>query len=155
METSRKKQVNDLARCVGLSELLQPIVTSEIRAVRHTGPAVGGRANGSGGLQEHRTVFTEERTIVWRELVREVLDVLDVCRSHSSAVPEFPNLPQGDLKRRGEIKRALQRLISSATARDELPSLIETIVSNMKAVHIVNHLQGANAQAFVDVLYQA
>ena len=75
--------------------------------------------------------------------------------SESSAVPEFPDQPQGDLKRRGEIERALQRLISSATPGDELPSLIETVVSNMKAADIANHLQGADAQAFVDVLDQA
>ena len=101
-------------------------------------------------------MFTKERTIAWREeLVCEVLGVLDVRRFRSSAVPEFSNLPQGDLKWRGEIKRALQRLISSATPRDELPSLIEKIVSNTKAVHIVDHFQGADAQAFVDVLNQA
>ena len=98
---------------------------------------------------------TKGRIIAWREeLVCEVLGVLDVRRFCSSAVPESPKLPQGDLERRREIKRVLQRLVSSATPRDELPSLIETVASNMKAADVVNNLQGTDAQAFVDVLDQ-
>ena len=49
---------------------------------------------------------------------------------------------------------ALQRLVSGVPSRDELPSLIETIVSNVKADDIVNHLRGSGAQTFVDVLSQ-
>ena len=58
------------------------------------------------------------------------------------------------MKRRGEIKRALQRLVSGATPRDELCHLIETVVSSMKADDMANHLHGADAQRFVDVLDQ-
>ena len=49
---------------------------------------------------------------------------------------------------------ALQRLVSGVPPRDELPSLIETIVSNVKADDIVNHLRGTDAQKFVDILSQ-
>ena len=71
-----------------------------------------------------------------------------------SAASPFLQPSQEDLRRRGEIKRAFQCLVSGAPPRDELPYLIETVVSNMKADDIVNHLHGADAQPFVDVLDQ-
>ncbi|KAF9643932.1 kinase-like protein [Thelephora ganbajun] len=52
-------------------------------------------------------------------------------------------------------KRALQRLVSRVVSHDELPSLIETIVSNVKAADIVQCLQGSDAQAFIDVIDEA
>lgn len=48
--------------------------------------------------------------------------------------------------------RALQRLISSAIPQDELPSLIKSIVSNVRADNIVSSLQGGDAQMFIDVM---
>ena len=49
-------------------------------------------------------------------------------------------------------QRALQRLVSGAAPQGELPSLIETVVSNMKTADIVGHLQATGAQTLVDVL---
>ena len=56
-------------------------------------------------------------------------------------------------------KRILQRLVSPEVSKDELPPLIATIVSNMKASDIVECLKGNDAQVFIDVIdevcYQA
>ena len=50
-------------------------------------------------------------------------------------------------------RRALQRLVSSSVSRDELPSLIETIVSNVKPANIYKCLErSADAQTFIDVV---
>ena len=49
-------------------------------------------------------------------------------------------------------KRTLQRLVSRAAPKDELPSLIETVVSNMRAADIVELLQGSDVQTFIDVV---
>ena len=49
-------------------------------------------------------------------------------------------------------KQALQRLVSRSAPQDELPSVIETVVSNVKAVDIVNCLKGDDAQTFIDVI---
>ena len=50
-------------------------------------------------------------------------------------------------------KRALQRLVGSSVSQDELPSLIRTIVSNVKPADIHKCLErSADAQAFIDVL---
>ena len=48
---------------------------------------------------------------------------------------------------------ALWRLIG-VVPQDELPFLIGTVVSNMKAASIVRHLPGIAAQAFIDVMDQ-
>jgi len=48
--------------------------------------------------------------------------------------------------------RALQRLVSGAVPQDELPSAIETILSNVKAADIVRSLQRSDAQTFIDVM---
>ena len=47
---------------------------------------------------------------------------------------------------------ALRRLVSRVVLQDELPSVIETIVSNMNATDIVKRLQGNDTQTFVDIL---
>jgi len=52
-------------------------------------------------------------------------------------------------------RRALRRLASCTVPRDELPSLIETIVSNMKAADIVKCLRESDARTFVDVTDEA
>ena len=56
-------------------------------------------------------------------------------------------------------KRILQRLVNPEVSKDELPPLIATIVSNMKAGDIVECLEGSDAQIFIDVMdevcYQA
>ena len=48
--------------------------------------------------------------------------------------------------------RALQRLVSRDVPQDELPSVIETIISNVKAADIVGCLQENDAQTFIDVM---
>jgi len=48
-------------------------------------------------------------------------------------------------------ERAWQRLITRAVPRDELPSLIETVLSGRKT-DVADRIRGSNAQAFVDVL---
>ena len=53
------------------------------------------------------------------------------------------------------VKRALRRLVSQAVLQDELPSVVETIVSNMKAASIAEFLEEGDAQTFVDVIDEA
>ena len=50
---------------------------------------------------------------------------------------------------------ALQCLVSRAIPQDELPSVIETIVSNLKAADIVKRLRGNDAQTFADIIDEA
>ena len=52
-------------------------------------------------------------------------------------------------------KRALQRLVTRTIHQDELPSVIATIVSNVKASDIVECLQESDAQTFVDIMDEA
>ena len=52
-------------------------------------------------------------------------------------------------------KQALHRLVSQAVLQDELPSVVETIVSTMKAASIVEFLEEGDAQTFVDVIDEA
>ena len=52
-------------------------------------------------------------------------------------------------------KRALQRLLSRDVPQHELPSVIETVVSNLKAADIVECLQEDDAQAFIDTIDEA
>jgi hypothetical protein len=49
---------------------------------------------------------------------------------------------------------ALRRLVSCTVPQDELPSLIITIVSNVKAANIVESLEGGDAQIFIDIMDQ-
>lgn len=49
-------------------------------------------------------------------------------------------------------KRALRCLVSRAIPQDELPSLIETVVSDAEAADIVKCLQGSDVQTFIDVV---
>lgn len=52
-------------------------------------------------------------------------------------------------------RRALQRLVSDNVPQDELPSLIETVVSNVKPIDIAKCLERSDdAQAFIDVTDQ-
>ena len=77
-----------------------------------------------------------------------------------SGLPPLP-LPQGDTNHDSESplilasgKQALQRLVTDTVPRDELPCLIETIVTNMKATEIIQCLQGCDAQMFIDMIDQ-
>ena len=52
-------------------------------------------------------------------------------------------------------KQALHRLVSSNASQDEFPSLIKSIVSSVKPVDIVKHLERSDdAQTFIDVMDQ-
>ena len=48
--------------------------------------------------------------------------------------------------------QAWQRLISGAVPQDELASLIGTILSNEKAIDMVDRLRGNDVQTFIDVI---
>jgi hypothetical protein len=48
--------------------------------------------------------------------------------------------------------QAWQRLINGAVPQDEFASLIGTILSNEKAINMVDRLQGNDVQAFIDVI---
>ena len=50
---------------------------------------------------------------------------------------------------------ALQRLLNRAVPQDKLPSVIETIVSNLKAADIVERLRGDDPQTFADIIDEA
>ena len=52
-------------------------------------------------------------------------------------------------------RRALRRLVSRAVPQGELPTVVEAIVSNMKAAEIVESLEGGDAQTFIDAIDQA
>ena len=49
-------------------------------------------------------------------------------------------------------KQALQQLVNPTIPQDELPSLIETIFSDRKAIKTADPLQKSDAQTFVDVI---
>ncbi|KAF9643933.1 kinase-like protein [Thelephora ganbajun] len=65
------------------------------------------------------------------------------------------NHPSASLLLLNSDKRALQRLVSRTVSQDELPSLIEMVVSNVKTADIVQCLRGSDAQVFIDVLDEA
>ena len=52
-------------------------------------------------------------------------------------------------------KQAMRRLLSRAVPQDELPSVIETIISNAKAADIAGSLRGGDAQTFIDIIDEA
>ena len=52
-------------------------------------------------------------------------------------------------------KQALHRLVCRAVPQDEIFSVIETVVSNVKAADIVEYLQENDAQTFIDIIDQA
>ena len=86
-------------------------------------------------------------------LVAQVLQPLPI----NSSVP-LPPQP-GDASHISEsapipdsYRRALQRLVSGAVPQEQLASLIESIVSNVKAAAIVEFLQETDAQIFIDVM---
>ena len=60
-------------------------------------------------------------------------------------VPGLPPIPDSD-------RRALQRLVSGAMPQEQIASLIESIVSNVKATDIVQLVQEGDAQTFIDVM---
>lgn len=66
-------------------------------------------------------------------------------KKHSSKLPLVPD----------SNKLALQHLISRAVPQHELPSVIETVFSNVKAADVVKCLQESDAQTFIDVLDEA
>ena len=49
-------------------------------------------------------------------------------------------------------ERNLQRLVGRAAQEEEIPFLLETVVSSMKVAGIVECLRGRDAQTFVDVV---
>jgi len=49
-------------------------------------------------------------------------------------------------------KQAWQQLINRTISQDELPSLIETVFSNRKAINTVDPLRESDAQALIDVI---
>jgi len=49
-------------------------------------------------------------------------------------------------------RRALERLVSRTVPQDELLTVIETIVSNIKAANIVKELKGNDAQTLADIM---
>ena len=58
---------------------------------------------------------------------------------------ELPPIPDSD-------RRALQHLVSGAVPQDQLASLIESIVTNVKAAAIVGCLRGTDVQKFIEVM---
>lgn len=49
-------------------------------------------------------------------------------------------------------EQAWQRLITLTALKDELPSLIETIVSDSEMANVVDHLRRSDAQVFIDAI---
>ena len=52
-------------------------------------------------------------------------------------------------------KQAMRRLLSRAVPQDELPSVIETIISKPKSADIAGSLRGGDAQTFIDIIDEA
>lgn len=73
---------------------------------------------------------------------------LPLIPGDTNSVSEPPPIPDSD-------KRALQRLVSLGVPQDELPSVIGSIVSNVKATDIVKCLQSSDAQTFIDIVDEA
>ena len=65
------------------------------------------------------------------------------------------NHPSGPSLVSGSDRQALKRLVSRTVPQDELPSVIETIASNVKAANIVKELKGNDPHTFVDILDEA
>ena len=68
-------------------------------------------------------------------------------------------LPQEDTNRLSEPRLALDSdkqamvcLLSPNVPQDELPSAIETIISNAKVADIAGSLRGGDAQTFIDII---
>ena len=52
-------------------------------------------------------------------------------------------------------KQAMRHLLSCAVPQDELPSVIETIISSAKSADIAGSLRGSDAQTFIDIIDEA
>ena len=61
--------------------------------------------------------------------------------------PEPPLIPDSDTQ-------LLQRLVSGTVPQDELASLVERMVSDVKPAAIVGCLRGSDAQTFIEVMYK-
>ena len=89
-----------------------------------------------------------------------LIDSGDIGSMDESDLP-LP-LPSGDTNNPSEPapildsdRQALERLVSHAVPQGELPSVIETIVSSMRAADIVECLRESDAQTFIDVTDEA
>ena len=80
---------------------------------------------------------------------------LDPSTEESTDEEETSSTSQAVLPYSTDPESALRRLVDDAVPQDELPFLIEMVVSNLKAVNIVRSLQGSDAQTFIDVIDQA
>ena len=69
--------------------------------------------------------------------------------------PENANRPSELPLISDTVKRALQRLANRAVPPEELPSVVETIVSSVKAANIAQCLEEGDAQPFIDAIDEA
>lgn len=80
---------------------------------------------------------------------------MDESRSPSPPLLADANNPSKQSPIPDSDVRALQRFVSGTVPQDELSSVIETVVSNVKVTDIVRCLQGSDAQAFIDLMDEA
>ena len=85
--------VEDLGRCVNRTKSALPTITSDTRIIRHIEFVVRERADHPRDLQENHPESTEERLIVWRTKMLEILRVFDV-RGQLLPIPMVSQLPQ-------------------------------------------------------------
>jgi len=85
---------------------------------------------------------------------------IDKASFRERGLPLYP--PPGDANDLSESSLisdssvlALRRLVSRTVPQDELLSVIEAIVSKLKAAEIVERLQGDDAQTFADMIAEA
>ncbi|KAF9780779.1 kinase-like domain-containing protein [Thelephora terrestris] len=86
---------------------------------------------------------------IYRQQSRPAAAVLEWAFKGAARSPQPPSAFADD------AEGALRRLVWSAVSQEELPFLIELVVSNLDAANIVQFLQGSDAQTFVDVIDQA
>ena len=146
--------------------------SADLTAPQGESPGAGAtqRTDGTLDLQEHDSCTAEERTVTQRvglnqtksnevqELVErpiqsepggsglmELGEPLPLQAEDTDHISEPPFIP-------GAREQTLRRLVNGIVPRDELPSVIESIVLNVKAAEIVKCLQRSDAQTFVDVV---
>ncbi|KAF9780778.1 kinase-like domain-containing protein [Thelephora terrestris] len=103
-------------------------------------------------LEKASEFWTPAHTMAFSPATDQPTANLDSCTGESTKEYETSSASQTGPP---NTEAALRRLVGGAVPQDELPSVIEMVVSNLKAANIVQILQGSDAQTFIDVVDQA
>ena len=101
-------------------------------------------------LEKASMTWSPGHTIACLQTTDPATPNLDSDTGESTEESETPTASQ--TTQQPDLEDILRRLVGGGVPHDELPSLIETIVLNLKAADIFRHLQESDAQAFIDVI---